>query len=89
MAKANSAWDIHYAKRIQQCCQRRNVHIYQAVDSTMQEIGELFMELDNASRLGIENNEATRLGISGVPARISDEAGDVWYGAHCYAVAYR
>ena len=89
MSKANLAWDIHYAKRIQQGCQRRDVHIYQTVNSTMQEIRELFTELDNASRLCIENNEALRLGIQGVPARIADEAGGVWYGPHCYAVVYK
>ena len=53
---------------------------------------ELFTELYNASRLCIENNETRNLaflGSSGISARIADEAGDTWYGAQCYAVAYK
>ena len=78
MAKANLAWKVHYAQRLQQGCQRRNRLIDQTIDSTTSEIAELFMELDDAARLG----------VSATSARIEDEAGDVWYGAHCYAVAY-
>ena len=92
MDKANSEWETHYAKRVRQGCQRRDLHIYRTVYSTRQEMRELFTELYNASRLCIENNETRNLGFlrsSGVSARIADEAGDTWYGAQCYAVAYK
>ena len=53
---------------------------------------ELFTELYDASRLCIDHNETRNLaflGSSGISARIADEAGDTWYGAQCYAVAYK
>ena len=92
MDKANSAWATHYEKRIRQGCQRRDLHIYRTVYSTRQEMRELFTELYDASRLCIDHNETRNLaflGSSGISARIADEAGDAWYGAQCYAVAYK
>ena len=78
MAEAGTAWDTHYAQRLQHGCQRRNRLIGQTIDSTTSEVAELFAELDDAARLG----------ISATAARVADEAADVWYGAHCYAIAY-
>ena len=78
MAEASTAWGTHYAQRLQHGCQRRNRLIGQTIDSTASEVAELFAELDDAARLG----------VSATAARVADEAADVWYGAHCYAVAY-
>ena len=78
MAAANAAWSSHYARRMVQRCQRRSKLIDDATQSTASEVVELFAELDNAKQHGFA---ATSLGVA-------DEAGDVWYGARCYAVAY-
>ena len=78
MEMANAAWDDHYARRLRHGCQRRNRLIEQAFNSTASEIDELFAELDDAPHLG----------FSATAARVAGEAGDVWYGAHCYAIAY-
>ena len=78
MATANVAWSSHYARRMVQHCQRRSNLIGDAIRSTASEVVELFAELDNAKQHGMA---ATSLGVA-------DEAGDVWYGARCYAVAY-
>ena len=48
------------------------------IQSTASEITELFAELGHTRQHGFE---AASLGVA-------DEAGDVWYGARCYAVAY-
>ena len=45
---------------------------------TETEINELFAELDATRRYGFTNTAMA----------VADEAGDVWYGAQCYAVAY-
>jgi len=78
MAAASTAWGVHYGKRLQGDCQRRNRLLSEAVAGTAGEIMELFVELDASQQHGFED---TAMGVA-------DEAGDVWYGAQCYAVAY-
>ena len=78
MAEASAAWGTHYAQRLRQGCQRWNRLIGQTLDRTASEVAELFAELDDAARLG----------VSATAARVADEAADIWYGAHCYAIAY-
>ena len=78
MATASAAWGVHYGKRLQGDCQRRNRLLSEAVLGTAAEITELFAELDATQQHGFED---TAMGVA-------DEAGDVWYGAQCYAVAY-
>ena len=78
MAVANAAWSLHYTKRVLQRCQKRSRLIEEATQGTTSEIIELFAELDNAKQHGFD---ATSLGVA-------DEAGDVWYGARCYDIAY-
>ena len=78
MATASTAWGVHYAQRLKHGCQRCNRLVGQTLTSTASEIDELFAELDNTPRLG----------FSATTARVADEAGDVWYGAQCYAAAY-
>ena len=45
---------------------------------TYAEIAELFEELDATQQQGFKD----------MAMAVADEAGDVWYGAQCYAVAY-
>ena len=78
MATASAAWGVHYGKRLQSDCQRRTRLLNEAVLGTEAEINELFAELDATRRYGFENTAMS----------VADEAGDVWYGAQCYAVAY-
>ena len=78
MAAASAAWGVHYGKRLQNDCQRRNRLMEDAVLGTAAEITELFAELDITKQHGFEY---AAMGVA-------DEAGDVWYGARCYAVAY-
>ena len=78
MATASAAWCVYYEQRLKQGCKRRNRLIEQALSSTASEIDELFAELDDTPRMG----------FSATAARVADEAGDVWYGAQCYAAAY-
>jgi hypothetical protein len=78
MAEASAAWGMHYGRRLQSGCQRRNRLIDDAVQATAAEIAELFAELDIT----------TRRGFTYAAMGVADEAGDVWYGAQCYAVAY-
>ena len=78
MATASSAWGVHYEQRLKQSCQRRNRLIEQTLTTTASEIDELFAELDDTPRMG----------FSATAARVTGEAGDVWYGAQCYAAAY-
>ena len=59
-------------------CQRRNRQAHDAIQATASEITELFAEFDHTRQHGFE---AASLSVA-------DEAGDVWYGARCYAVAY-
>ena len=76
--QATAAWHKHYAQRMAQGCQRRNRLIEQAVVGTASELSELFAELDYTATAGFD---ATAMAVA-------DEAGDVWYGAQCYARAY-
>ena len=78
MAEASAAWGVHYGRRLQSGCQRRNRLITDAVQATAAKITELFAELDIT----------TRRGFTYAAMGVADEAGDVWYGAQCYAVAY-
>ena len=78
MAAANAAWSQHYIKRVLRQCQKRSRLVEDATQGTTLEIIELFAELDNTRQHGFD---ATSSGVA-------DEAGDVWYGARCYAVAY-
>ena len=78
MAASSAAWGVHYGKRLQSDCQRRNRLLNEAVLGTAAEITELFTELDATKQHGFKD---TAMGVA-------DEAGDVWYGAQCYAVAY-
>ena len=78
MDTASAAWSTHYMQRLQQDCQRRNGLIEQALSSTASEIDELLVELDDTPLVG----------FSATAARVAGEAGDVWYGAQCYAAAY-
>jgi len=78
MAAANDAWDRHYDMRSQHQCQRRNRTVEEATASTASEITELFAELETT----------TQHGFAHAAMAVADEAGDVWYGARCYAVAY-
>ena len=78
MAAASDAWGVHYSKRLQSDCQRRNRLLGEAVLDTAAEITELFAELDATQQNSFED---TAMGVA-------DEAGDVWYRAQCYAVAY-
>ena len=61
-----------------QGCQRRNRLIEEAVVGTASELRELFAELDCTRTAGFD---ATAMAVA-------HEAGDVWYGAQCYARAY-
>ena len=78
MAAASAAWGVHYSQRLKANCQRRNRLLSEAVLGTEREISELFAELDAARQYGFTNTAMA----------VADEAGDVWYGAQCYAVAY-
>ena len=78
MEQATAAWHEHYAQRMTQGCQRRNRLIEEAVVGTASELSELFAELDYTTTAGFD---ATAMAVA-------DEAGDVWYGAQCYARAY-
>ena len=78
MAEANAAWSMHYEQRRVTQCQRRNRQVQDATNTTASEITELFAEFDHTKQHGFE---AASLGVA-------DEAGDVWYGARCYAIAY-
>ena len=78
MGQATAAWHHHYAKRLVQGCQRRNRLMEEAIVGTASEINELFDELDYTKTTGFD---ATAMAVA-------DEAGDVWYGAQCYAIAY-
>ena len=78
MAAASAAWGVHYGRRLQGDCQRRNRLLSEAVLGTSAEITELFEELDATQQRGFESTAMA----------VADEAGDVWYGAQCYAVAY-
>ena len=78
MAAASAAWGVHYAQRLRSKCQRRNRLLSEAVQGTEREISELFAELDAARQDGFTDTAMA----------VADEAGDVWYGAQCYAVAY-
>ena len=78
MDAMGAAWAAHYRQRLQHGCQRRNRLIEQALCGTASEIDELFAEIDGTPQLG----------FSATAAGVADEAGDVWYGAQCYAAAY-
>ena len=76
--QATEAWHAHYAQRLTQRCQRRNRLVDDAVQGTASEMGELSAELKYTTEVGFD---ATAMAVA-------DEAGDVWYGAQCYAIAY-
>ena len=78
IAEANAAWVSHYEQRRAARCQRRNRRAQDAIQATASEVTELFAEFDHTRQHGFE---AASLSVA-------DEAGDVWYGARCYAVAY-
>ena len=78
MAAANAAWSLHYERRVVQRCRRRSRLVGDATQGTPSEIVELFAELDNTKQHG----------FGATSNSVADEAGDVWYGARCYAVAY-
>ena len=78
MAEANAAWVSHYERQRAARCQRRNRQAHDAIQATASEVTELFAEFDHTRKHGFE---AASLGVT-------DEVGDVWYGARCYAVAY-
>ena len=78
MEQATEAWQAHYAQRLARGCQRRNRLIEDAMQGTASEIGELFTELAYTTKVGFD---ATAMSVA-------YEAGDVWYGAQCYAIAY-
>ena len=52
MAEASAAWGVHYGRRLQSDCQRRNRLLSEAVQATAAEITELFAELDITTRRG-------------------------------------
>ena len=60
-------------------CELRICTVSEALRGTQQELEELRAEVGRSEKEGLE---ATRLAVM-------DEAGDVWYGAQCYMVAYR
>ena len=74
---ATEEWQIHYRKR--EHCELRTRTIAEAIRGTNQEVEELRKEVLRAHGEGLA---ATRLAVM-------DEAGDVWYGAQCYVVAYQ
>ena len=78
MEQATKAWQEHYAQRLARGCQRRNRLIEDAMQSTASEMSELFAELAYT----------TKVGFNATAMAVADEAGDVWYGAQCYAIAY-
>ena len=78
MAAVSAAWGMHYEQHLQHGCQRRNRLIEQTLARMASAMTELFAELD----------DTTHLGFSATTMRVADEAGDVWYGAQCYAAAY-
>ena len=76
--QATEAWQAHYARRLTQGCQRRNRLIDEAMRGTASEMVELFAELAHTTKVGFDTTAMA----------VADEAGDVWYGAQCYAIAY-
>ena len=77
LQEATIAWQQHYEDRKQ--CPLRNHTIADTLRGTCSEVTELKIEIDKAQQEGLA---ATRLAVM-------DEAGDVWYGAQCYIVAYK
>ena len=77
MQEAMQAWQQHYKRRDR--CEMRTHTVSDALKDTQQELEELRVEVGRTEKVGLE---ATKLAVM-------DEAGDVWYGAQCYIMAYR
>ena len=75
--EAMEAWKIHYENRDH--CELRTRTMAETIRGTSLEVEELRKEVLRAHREGLA---ATKLAVM-------DEAGDVWYGAQCYMVAYQ
>ena len=75
--EAMGAWRIHYEMR--EHCELRTRTMAETIRGTSREVEELRKEVRRVQGEGLA---AAKLAVM-------DEAGDVWYGAQCYMVAYQ